>query len=113
MYSTGTGGRRNYPSNNLYQQYVPKTLTKNTGTGPKQNQGKYKRRTAHVLADAMSNLYLDGEEPAQENGASAASAEAGDVQHVQHEMDGVNVLRYESMDKAMEMLQEPFLGQWN
>ena len=33
VYSTGTGGRKNYPSNNLYQQYVPKTLTKSTGVG--------------------------------------------------------------------------------
>ena len=32
VYSTGTVGRRNYPSSNLYQQYVPKTLTKSTGT---------------------------------------------------------------------------------
>ena len=23
VYSTGTNGRKNYPSNNLYQQYVP------------------------------------------------------------------------------------------
>ena len=41
----------------------------------------------------MGSLYLDGEEPTQENGASAVSAEAGEeVQHVEHEMDGVNVL---------------------
>ena len=46
--------------------------------------------------------------------ASAASAEAGEeVQPLQHEIDGVNVLRYQAMDKAMEMLPEPFLGQWN
>ena len=62
----------------------------------------------------MGSLYLDGEEPTQENGASAASAEAGEeVQPLQHEIDGVNVLRYQAMDKAMEMLPEPFLGQWN
>ena len=114
VYSTGTGGRKNYPSNNLYQQYVPKTLNKSTGTGQKQNQGKYKRRIAHVLEDSMGNLYLDREGLAQENGAGATSREAGEeVQHVQHKMDGVNVLWYETKDKAMEMLLEPFLGRWN
>ena len=49
-----------------------------------------------------------------EDGAGAASAEADEeVQHVQHELDGINVLRYEAMDQIMDLLPEPFLGQWN
>ena len=114
VYSTGTSGRRSYPSNNLYQQYVPKAINKNAGTGQKYNQGKYKRRIAHVLEDSMGNLYLDSEEQPTEDGAGAASAEADEeVQHVQHEIDGVNVLGYQAMDQVMDMLPEPFLGQWN
>ena len=87
---------------------------KNAGTGQKYNQGKYKRRIAHVLEDSMGNLYLDSEEQPTEDGAGAASAEADEeVQHVQHEIDGVNVLGYQAMDQVMDMLPEPFLGQWN
>ena len=44
VYSTGTNGRKNYPSNNLCQQYGPKTTTRSPGTGQKYNQGRYNRR---------------------------------------------------------------------
>ena len=57
----------------------------------------------------MGNLYLDGGEPIHQKGSGQASAETcEEVQHVQQEMDGVNFLRYEAMDKAMEMLQSLF-----
>ena len=62
----------------------------------------------------MDNLYLDGEEPIHEKGSGEGSAETGEeVQNVQQEINGVNILRYEAMDKAMGMLPEPFLGHWN
>ena len=58
----------------------------------------------------MGNLFLDSEEQPTEGGAGAASAEADEeMQHVQHEIDGINVLRYEAMDQVMEMLPKPFL----
>ena len=72
MYSTGTNGRKNYPSNNLCQQYGPKTTTRSPGTGQKYSQGRYNRRIAIVLEDAMGNLYLDEEEPINEKGSGEA-----------------------------------------
>ena len=51
----------------------------------------------------------DGEEPTQENGSSVASPETGkEVQHVQHEMDGFNVLRYEAIIKPWKCFQSLF-----